>query len=220
MKKRFYFNLIEILLAIGIISVGLSSAMVLFTSGLRVNNDAGRSGVLPDAAEAVLAEVRRKAVEEATAAGWGTWPSATDFAAAGVQLSSFTTTGDAAGKTVIVNDNTLLYRQLKVTELYDSGSKKGQPKAWEPEFSVIAEVRNVTSAASSVALSNPRNSAEELPSHVTNLLKDVDDQGALTRCRKVLEVRLSYPAEQPMDSREVQYFRLELFNEKYDRFNP
>ena len=220
MKKRFYFNLIEILLAIGIISVGLSSAMVLFTSGLRVNNDAGRSGVLPDAAEAVLAEVRRKAVEEATAEGWGAWPSATEFAAAGVQLSSFTTTGDAAGKTVIVNGDTLLYRQLKVTELYDSGTKKGQPKTWEPEFSAIAEVRNVTSAAPSIAVSNPRTPEKELPAHVMSLLKDVDDQGALARCRKVLEVRLSYPADQPPASREVQYFRLELFNEKYDRFNP
>ena len=217
MKKRFYFNLIEILLAIGIIAVGLSSAMVLFTSGLRVNNDAARSGVLPDAAEAVLSEVRRKAVEEATAEGWGTWPSATDFATGGVLLSSFTTTGDAAGKTVIVNGNTLLYRQLKVTELYDSGTKKGQPKAWEPEFSVIAEVRNVTSAAPSITVSNPRTPGEELP---VNLLKDVDEQSALPRCRKLLEVRLSYPAELPMASREVHFFRLELFNEKYDRFNP
>ena len=217
MKKRFYFNLIEILLAIGIIAVGLSSAMVLFTSGLRVNNDAARSGVRPDAAEAVLSEVRRKAVEEATAEGWGTWPSATDFATGGVLLSSFTTTGDAAGKTVIVNGNTLLYRQLKVTELYDSGTKKGQPKAWEPEFSVIAEVRNVTSAAPSITVSNPRTPGEELP---VNLLKDVDEQSALPRCRKLLEVRLSYPAELPMASREVHFFRLELFNEKYDRFNP
>ena len=217
MKKRFYFNLIEILLAIGIIAVGLSSAMVLFTSGLRVNNDAARSGVLPDAAEAVLSEVRRNAVEEATAEGWGTWPSATDFATGGVLLSSFTTTGDAAGKTVIVNGNTLLYRQLKVTELYDSGTKKGQPKAWEPEFSVIAEVRNVTSAAPSITVSNPRTPGEELP---VNLLKDVDEQSALPRCRKLLEVRLSYPAELPMASREVHFFRLELFNEKYDRFNP
>lgn len=220
MKQRHNFNLIEILLAIGILAIGLSSAMVLFTSGLRVNSDAAQSGILPDAVEAILSEVRRKAVEEATAEGWGTWPSATDFATDDVLFSSFTTTGDAAGKTVIVNGNTLLYRQLKVTELYDSGTKKGQPKAWESEFSVIAEVRDVTSAAPSVALSNPRNPESALPAHVMDLLKDVDDQGALARCRKVLEVRLSYPADLPMASREVQYFRLELFNEKYDRFNP
>ena len=220
MKQRRNFNLIEILLAIGIIAVGLSSAMVLFTSGLRVNNDAGRSGVLPDAAEAVLSEVRRTALEGATAEGWGSWPSATAFAAEGVQLSSFTTTGDAAGKSVIVSGDALLYRQLKVTELETSGTKKGQPKAWEPEFSVIAEVRNVTSAAPTVALSNPRNPGEALPAHVTDLLKDVDDQLAPARCRKVLEVRLSYPADLPMASRESQIYRLELFNEKYDRFNP
>lgn len=232
MKQRRNFNLIEILLAIGIIAIGLSSAMVLFTSGLRVNNDAAQSGILPDAVEAILSEVRRKVLKDAPEKGWAqeapSWPAATDAAAwpgAGVALSAFTTTGSNADKTLIVSGDSLLYRQLKVTGVGDDG----KPNAWESGFSAIAEVRRVASPGD-IVISKPWDPKTKLATRDAGtgnvLFPDAGEGTSLAQkdpqknCRIVLEVRISYPADVPMASRESQVFRVEVFNEKYNRFNP
>ena len=236
MKQRNSFNLIEILLAIGIIAVGLSSAMVLFTSGLRVNSDAAQSGILPDAVEAILSEVRRKVLKDAPEKGWSqeaaAWPSGTNAAAwsdAGVALSSFSTTGANAGKTLIVNGDNILYRQLKVTGV-DSG---GKPNDWESGFAAIAEVRRIASP-DDIIISKPQEPAAQLLTRDPSTKKvrfpdagdavagdtKLDKNDAQLNSRIVLEVRISCPAELPMASRESQIYRLEIFNEKYNRFNP
>ena len=236
MKQRHSFNLIEILLAIGIIAVGLSSAMVLFTSGLRVNSDAAQSGILPDAVEVILSEVRRKVLKDAPEKGWSqeaaAWPSGTDasaWPAAGVELSSFPAADLSSDKTLIVNGDSILYRQLKVTGVNDSGV----PNAWESGFSAIAEVRKIASP-DDIIISNPREPQSQLltrdPSTKKVRFPDAGDavagdprlekNDAQLNSRLVLEVRISYPAEVPMASRESQIYRLEIFNEKYNRFNP
>ena len=50
MKKQ-YFNLIEIILALGVIAVGMTGVLVLFPTGMNAGNSAAADNSVPDAAQ-------------------------------------------------------------------------------------------------------------------------------------------------------------------------
>ena len=229
MMKKYCFNMIEIILAISIIAIGISSVMVLFTSGLRSGNEAVQMSSVPDAVESILAHVRQTAIAQANANGWGASPA---FPAVkegdwgkeeGIEISAFDSSGtpletNGTGIISLNNGRDLLYRQLVVAEVDSTGA----PSRFAHTFSAIAEVRSITPA--DIVLSHPHRILEDsLPSAgdagAVNL-QDADSQNAQTLCRRVLEVRISYPADVAMSARQSKIYRIEIFNDKYNRFLP
>ena len=232
MKRRQYFNMIEILLAVAIIAVGISSVMVLFTSGLRTGNDAVVSSDFPNAAESLLATVRRQALQYAESNGWNAsidsasvypavpstgWPALSETSLK-IELSDFGNI--AASDESVISSSTgskLLYRQLVASKV----NKDGTVAEYDAPFSAVAEVRRVQSPAD-ILISNPWFPLQNLDTKdgASPKFKDADNQDSQNRCRRVLEVRISYPAHLPAASREYKIYRLELYNHKYDRLNP
>ena len=221
MMKKFYFNMIEIILAIAIIAIGISSVMVLFTSGLRSSNGAVTANTLPDATESLLSAVRHAALSYGQANGWGsnfntlfTGIQDNDWAKEnGLKLSDFGSKLDENGSRLIVLDGgkSVLYRQLSVVP-------DTSPVVYTTDFSAVAEVRQITPAA--LVISHPVTPDQKLADSSDAVFNDADGSNALGNCRKVLSVRISYPAHLPMSERESKIYRLELFNDKYDRFLP
>ena len=224
MMKRWYFNMIEIILAISIIAIGISSVMVLFTSGLKTGNDAVQLSNLPDATESMLAHIRQVAASYGTVTGWNNIMRFPVLASGGwkdepgVNISDFSPSA-TDGRAIIASDSgsgsNYLYRQLVAIAVDNSGN----PTNYASTFSAIAEVRRI-SAPGRVMLSHPHAPlGGELPSGASDFL-DADEEDSRTRCRLVLEVRISYPADAVPASRESKIHRLEIFNDKYNRFVP
>lgn len=74
MKTRFYFNLIEISLAIAVIAVGLSSIMVLFPVGVKANSAAVADNNIPDIAGEFMGSLQAQVageIEQQQSAGAG-----------------------------------------------------------------------------------------------------------------------------------------------------
>lgn len=220
MKRVFYFNMIEIILAISIIAIGISSVMVLFTSGLRSSNGAVTANTLPDATESLLSAVRQAALAYGQENGWGNFDAR--FAAlngdgwskeSDLKLSDFGSKLDENGDRLIIlnGGQGILFRQLSVVP-------DTSPVVYTTDFSAIAEVRRIIPAA--LVVSHPVTPDQKLADGSDAAFNDADGSNALGNCRKVLSVRISYPAHLPMSERESKIYRLELFNDKYDRFLP
>lgn len=230
MIRRSSFNLIEILLAIGIIAVGLSSAMGLFTSGLRVGSDVTASSCLPNVTQSLLSHLRiylmNYGCESDAGKGWksGTGADAYDIfssAALGTapSLSDFDTTAAANKNAAVIaskpsagKKGVFLCRQLTVIN--------GEPVT---TFSAIAEVRWITDGTDSIDIIGLPAGKSLKTKTIDGTVSSVDSSGgssfAWDKCRRVFQVRLSYPAEAAPEAREVRYFRLETYNDRYDRFN-
>lgn len=222
MIRKSCFNMIEILLAVAIIAVGLSSVMGLFTAGIRTGQETVSETNLPDACETILARIRADLIQKGTANGFSSLASvAPDVSADDWKIEkdeckfpASLFAEDNTDSEVIKKDDTAgvngfyLYRQL---------TKKGSK--YVPGFTALVRVRKAT-AGGSIVLSNPSG-----PSGApwTPTIKDADgatlssETKVTDKCRVRVEVRISYPADVPPAQRESQTFTLEVFNEKYDR---
>ena len=228
MIRRSSFNLIEILLAIGIIAVGLSSAMGLFTSGLRVGSDVTASSYQPNVTQSLLSHLRvylmNYGCESEAGKGWkngsgadaydkvfskdalGTAPSLSDFD---------TTTAENKNAAVIASKpsagkkGVFLCRQLTVINDVPVST-----------FSAIAEVRwiNAPDDIEFADLPLSLKTSKKTDGKVDSKDSEGTDY-AWDKCRRVFQVRLSYPAEAAPEAREMRYFRIETFNDRYDRFS-
>ena len=242
--RRFYFNMIEIILAIAIISIGISSVMVLFTSGIRTSNSTVGNSKLPDVAETIISNVRAVASSHCNANGWNAsfdtaFPSlnangwvgtSTNPGEPGVKDSDFTYDGSKekdGGILISAGNGNFLYRQLRHTQY------GGANNLYETVFSAIAEVRRVSDPGNSyntnsdVLMSHPILHSTVFPQgDVRNQLNDSYDvaadtsTNALRKFRKILEIRISYPAELAPELRDSKIYRIELYNDKYDGLLP
>jgi type II secretory pathway pseudopilin PulG len=70
-RRRHGFNLIELVLAIGLVAVGLCSIMALFPIGIAASRDAMAEGYAADAAEQMLMQL--KFACKASSANWSTY---------------------------------------------------------------------------------------------------------------------------------------------------
>ena len=223
MRKK-YFNMIEILLAIAVIAIGITSVMGLFSSGLRVGTNATLENNTPNFTEALLSHVRLCALNYGTRSdlseGWKLPSGSSSYAAfpklsnepwkdnEGVSIDDFNT--GIKGSTIIpVKDNAggsynpaFLYRQF--------GGTDGNA---ETVFSAIAEVRWVHDA-DSIEILKPKD--DSLVSE--NFLSDSKSENSEECSRRVFEVRISYPADAAPAAREKKFYRLDVYNDKYDRF--
>ena len=224
MMKRFYFNMIEIILAIAIISIGISSVMVLFTSGIKSGQEAVLSGTFPDISESVLAQIQSEILKDRNGDGWRSdianiapvvadadWGiekdtvDKFDSSLFGISDKSETLTKGTA-------NGYFLYRQLEPVK------KEDNSWGYVPVISAIARVRQRSLPV--IELSNPHKPLESLSAGTVNGLKNAkgesESDGAITAdFRKVIEVRISYPADKVPADRKVKTFVLEYYNDQY-----
>ena len=222
MMKKYYFNMIEIILAISIIAIGISSVMALFVSGIRTGTETVSSSNMPDVSESMLNFIRAKIESCRTPSGWdadklgkiaptGTVAGAGDFASL---------LGESSDGAVVKGDDKgcFLYRQLAVTAFDGSG----KPSSYVPNFAAVASVKRIVDNGrfNDIHLSDPTE-----PKNVTfakmSELKDIDGNSGTTlmdKFRLVVQVTISYPADAPADSRNSKTYVMEFFNDQYDRF--
>ncbi len=246
--KRFHFNMIEIILAIAIISIGISSVMVLFTSGIKTSNSTVGNSKLPDVAESVISRVKAAALEHCDASGWkntfdNTFPALKDNrwtysektnngvttkkGEKGVNKSDFSfNSSESKDGRVLIEDGSgnFLYRQLRHSKYVSTDSADNE---YETIFAAIVEVRQVAPPGntydvnSDILMSSPITPQTLLPEDdVKGLGNARDAHSALAKMRRVLEIRISYPADVAMDMRDSKIYRIELYNDKYDGFLP
>lgn len=243
--KKFYFNMIEIILAISIISIGISSVMVLFTSGIKSSNATVDSSKVSDVADTVIADVRARASGHYDTTGWKSqfdtefpalnsdgWNNSDGEVLDSKKISDFTFKPagepDKDSRVLISDGNgNYLYRQLRCTFFDSSNPANNQ---YETVFSAIAQVRQVSAPeneykfSSDIKVSNPLDpGAKPLEEEVVKGLCDIRDSEAAStnvfkKTRRIVEIRISYPADLAPELRDEKIYRIELYNDKYDGF--
>lgn len=220
MMKKYCFNMIEIILAISIIAIGISSVMALFTAGIKTGNATVASSNMPDVSESLLNHIRQKVEDCRTKNGWKS-----DELAKVAPTSAVEGAGDFAADLVegsntdiIKGDNKgcFLYRQLTVSQFDNTG----KPSAYVPAFSAVATVKRIENSLGDICLSDPLDPSA-LSFAKTAELKDDDGETGkdmVDKFRVVLQVTISYPADLPADQRESKVHIMEVFNDKYNRF--
>lgn len=222
--------MIEIILAIAVIAIGISSVMGLFTTGLRMGNNATMSSNAPNFTDALLSHVRlcvmNYGVESDVYKGWKTGTGYTSFD----KLSGKPwdeKTGLSEGDFAKEANHTIVPANKSGEEgkafLYRQFATDGDTTV--SVFSAIAEVRWVDDAADIVVVKPTDNLPLSLKTgasgtgiDTTGRPVDATPGYAWERSRRVVEVRISYPADLPPEAREKKIYRLDVYNDKYDRF--
>ena len=216
MMKKYCFNMIEIILAISIIAIGLSSVMALFISGIRTGNDTVISSNMPDVSESLLNHIRAEIDKCRSENGWNetelvkiapATPGVPDFSDKLAEGSN----GD-----VITGDNSgnFLYRQLSVSAVDASG----KPTKYIPSFAAIASVKTVSRPFGDIVITDP--SDLKGAQFNTAALKDAEGKSGndlMNKFRRVVQVTISYPADSA--TKDSKTYVMEFFNDRYDRFN-
>ena len=224
MKRKFCFNMVEIILAIAIIAIGISSVMGLFVAGMKSGQKSIVAAKLPDVSETVLAHVKSEILKNRTESGWGsiaavapetaneTWGTVENDTLDKVGSSDLLAPG-ATNKTLVAGTTPgfFLYRSY-------SAAKKESSVEYTPVHSAIARVRKLSPAG--ITVSDPHSQgviAEADVKKMKNSAGDSDESSAITNStRLVLEVRISHPADAVPAQRETKTFVVELYNDKYD----
>ena len=237
--KKSYFNMIEIILAISIIAIGISSVMVLFTAGVKSTEATLKYTNLPDAAETAIAEIRALASTHAEPTGWnsgfdssflalgdGGWQGVTAPKFGDFQFKNDNgnnSTSEKDKRSLIANGSgNYLYRQLRYTD-YDTSPSADH--TYETVFSAIIEARQVSTpgttylAARDIQIPNPLKPSENLSEGTVQACLDARDTAHVnlfSKVRRILELRVSYPADVAPELRDYKIYRIELYNDKYD----
>ena len=217
MKKsltKFHFNLIEIMLAIVILALGMTSVFVLFPAGLNNHRTAMAENSIADMAETIISHVRAEAALKAEKDGF----------AGDIKLSAAVAdpdTGSVEWESVSdpwtfkeISDGVYAIRQLSgpVNDQYvdfTAVAKVYKDENFEEElfvpFAVTGDVRYMKDL--DLAGSDE---------HGIKDLKDKLDENLVLP----LVVEISYPADVPYAERNKAYFRFEIFNEVYEVKEP
>lgn len=222
MKSKFYFNMVEIILAIAIIAIGISSVMGLFIAGMKSGQQSIVAAKLPDVSETVLAHVKSEIFKNRTGSGWGSIaaiaPETSNDTWGTVENDTLDKVGDgllapgSTNKTLVAGSTAgyFLYRAY-------TAAKNGSNVEYTPVYSAIARVRKLSPAG--ITVSDPHSQgviAEADVKKMKNSAGDSDESSAITNStRLVLEVRISHPADAVPAQRETKTFVVELYNDKY-----
>lgn len=213
-----YFNMVEVMLAIVVISVGLASVFVLFPAGLSAHKTAAADNCIADLAELIISSVRTQ-INESTVnpddAGkpFGDWANYTD---------------NTAHAEVVVSDSDS-DTSWKPLDLLKTGNDDHDKKAnssllqhssgnvfWVRQMSGPADNRFVDFSAIGRVYVD-KNSMEKEFFFDGNDYKWYKKEGKvdLDNVLLPLVLELSFPAEVPYAEREKRYFRFEILNENY-----
>ncbi len=197
--------MIEIILAICILAIGISSVMVLFTSGLKANNSAVASSALPDIVESAMARIRSLATHYGSDDSWGSYITSMPTSYTTENMSEFDVTNHPQEFLVSRTYSgsaqyNFLYRQLS----------RNEDGTLVPTFSAVVRVKRrahnlvVVNPVTGAPLASEFAGKDQINDHLNNSFVE-------------LEMEISYPADVPFSAREVKNYRMELYNDKYNR---
>lgn len=221
MKKVhiFYFNLVEIALAIAIIAIGISQILVLFPVGLNTNKEAIADNNIANIAEFMINYLR---AEYITA-----WDNASDASQKQFSLGESPYDPDDAAAPVSYKDafedgnygnwKPLDHSDAQQATFFRDKDNKGvflfQQKTYLPEedlyvadASIIAQVYEDNKFT--IYVKNPADTSDTNPKKI-----DSSDTPNMKNYIRHLVIELSWPAEAPASQRERRWFRFEVFNE-------
>lgn len=212
--KRYNFNLVEIMLAVVIMSVGMASVFVLFPAGLSNHRDAMAENSIADMAELVISHIRAEAALKPDYKAFA--DSFPVFGSLGSEPSEdWETVGDGWTFKESSTDGYYFVRQLSgpadepyvdfaaVVRVYKDGNYNDEifiPFRDIPESGDIRHLPDLSLTGTSNAGSGARN------------VKAISTADIVLP----LIVEISYPANVAYDERTKAYFRFEIFNEKFE----
>ena len=191
--KRSYFNMIEVLLALGVVAIGVVSVLALFPVGLSSTRDAMAETYAATAAEQLLHSVRYTIAQNnanwtawVLDPGWGTRPGAAQLALdtglTGVGAFGGSTLGAIHEQTPNHVYKVVAFRDANTNGEYDGpGASPTEP----PDFQCVAAVWGEPIAA-----------------------------GVGLTIATRIHVEVSWPGELPYTARFKRVYSLEVFNAK------
>ena len=212
--RKYGFNLVEIMLAIVVISLGMTAVFVLFPAGLNNHKTAMAENSLADLAEFIMSDVRaRVALGSDTEAFTYELGSGTESDMAGITLDD----EPDSGWTKVDDAGTLWYRDGK-TNIYLIRQLSGPAGDRYTDFAAIARVYQDSGFSSELMVPVRYGSVQSYAD--MNKAASGSSSGdikALDVSKFVfpLVLEISYPADIPYADREKAYFRFEVFNENY-----
>ena len=218
--KRHYFNMIEIILAISILSIGISSVMGLFVVSMRTGAQTVSKANEPDASESVLSHIKAEIYKNRTENGWGTISVKTVASDGPIENDTIEKVG-ADKWNALEEDTMLLTGTTAGYYLYrqNAAVKNGTKVEYVPVFTAMVRIRKINSA--NITVSDPvAPGNKSIDDSEINNLKNSDGENLTSTTaasRTVFEVRISYPADAAPADRTVTTHVVEFFNDKYNR---
>ena len=215
MLSKRYFNMVEVMLAIVVISLGLASVFVLFPAGLAAHKTAAADNNTADLAELVISGVRTQiSMDTASGSGFGSWAAVEDKKEdAAVEVGN---TGDWSVMDLLKSgtadhdkvENASLLQHSDKSNVFWVRQMSGPEDNRFVDFSAIARVYVDKDSMGNEFFFNA--GAKKYQLYVKDSKVDLDN------VLLPLVLELSYPAEVPYAEREKRFFRFEIFNEHYE----
>ena len=204
---KYHFNLIEVVLAIVILSLGMTSIFVLFPVGLNNHTDAMAENSIADMAETIISQVRAEAALNVDDKGFGT-----------LSFKKYSELGAEPDFDFTEVDTGDPWTDKKEGDFYFIRQLSGPADDPYVDFAAVARVYIDENFADEIFVpmeiaGNAKHSSEfDLNGNNASKLKKLD----LTDVVLPLVVEISYPADRPYEDRKKAYFRFEIFNEAYE----
>ncbi|MBR2871980.1 MAG: hypothetical protein IKB99_00660 [Lentisphaeria bacterium] len=223
MMKRHYFNMIEIILAISILAIGISSVMGLFVVSMRTGSQTVVKAQEPDVAESVLAYIKSEIYKKCNETGWGTLNIPT-VADSDWKIENDTVDKVGADKWNASEDDKVLHSGPDGSGYYlyrkNNAVKNGNKIEYVPSFTAMIRIRKKDTIPN-ITVSNPVTPEQgTIAEAAIKALKNSDGktlENVSADFRNVFEVRISYPGDAAPGERTVTTHIVELFNDKYNR---
>ncbi|MBE6356432.1 MAG: hypothetical protein E7058_04885 [Lentisphaerae bacterium] len=222
--KRYHFNLIEIMLAIVILALGMTSVFVLFPAGLSNHRTAMAENSIADIAELVISRIRAESALSVTKDGFSTdvadrFPERSELFD-GDKLKEPENLDWEEGLTG--SDPWILKEVEGKKGLFMARHISGPAGNRFVDFSAVAAVYKDGGLDNELFIPMKWDSQMHFG--------DVEKDGTGSNTGQIKELdtgkfvlplvmEISYPAELPYDEREKAYFRFEIFNERFELKN-
>ncbi len=221
-RRIFAFNMVEVALAMLVISLGLSTVLVLFPAGLKASRQAEDESNLIEAAEAMETYIRNKF----TADPDGDFEvdildhDDDDGTADKVLETSFSTTSTANKHKAVIADkdvNAFLYRKLVHIDGESVSEFSCVVRLLKPDLGkgIKSDVENDSAIAYFPTSGNGDDKISDGSKEIVALDKITANN--LPDYLQVVDMEISYPAGKPYKDRKKKVFRLEMFDESYDK---
>lgn len=217
--RKYRFNMVEIMLAIVILSVGMASVFVLFPAGLGNHRSAMAENSIADIAELVISRIRAESALSVNSDGFRsdvTFPLRSALEVGGAIKDPATSWDDG------LSDDEPWTWKKEADGLYMVRQVSGPKDDYYVDFSAVVAVYKEESSEFGKEFFVPINWGVE--SNYT-ALSDKGTSGSNPGDVKALDVgnfilplvmEISYPADLPYAEREKAYFRFEIYNERFE----
>ena len=223
-KRRIYrFNLIEIMLAIVILALGMTSVFVLFPAGLSNHRTAMAENSIADVAELVISRIRAESALSVTKEGFSSevlnrFPERSELFDAADKLKEPASIDWEDGLT---SSDPWTLKEVS-SGLFMARQISGPQGNHFVDFSAMVAVYKDDTLDNEIFVPMKWDSQMHFG--------DVEKSGTGTNSGQIkdletgnfilpLVMEISYPAELPYDEREKAYFRFEIFNERFELKN-